>query len=88
MTNQIKVDNIKCGGCANHINKKLLSLSVADNIDIDIENGVIRFDALTNDATDMIRQALLNMGYPESGQGNVIHTAKSFVSCMLGRMDV
>jgi copper chaperone len=37
---------------------------------------------------DLIKEKLSKLGYPESGDKNtVLHKAKSFVSCAVGRLD-
>ena len=89
MAYEIKVENIKCGGCAGTIIKRLNQLDNVDDCQVDIDNGIVRIsddESTKNEVT----QLLLSLGYPESGtvEGLKAATAKakSFVSCAVGKM--
>ncbi|SMN00238.1 Heavy metal transport/detoxification protein [uncultured Candidatus Thioglobus sp.] len=86
----IAVDNIKCGGCAGTITKKLNATFNTDEVDIDIEQGVIKID-VDDSKRDEVVKVLLDLGYPEidsvHGFGSAKAKAKSFVSCAIGKMD-
>ena len=87
---EIKVENIKCGGCAASIKKGLLADDRVSGVDVDVENGIVKVDA--SDAAEQdICAALLKMGYPQSGTAEGIAAAKakakSFVSCAIGKVD-
>lgn len=90
MEQTIEVENIKCGGCANTIKKRLTETFSPDHIEIDIEQGRITLGA---DALDMeaVEETLRGIGYPKRGSAegldNVKAKAVSFVSCAIGRMD-
>ena len=81
----IKVDNIKCGGCAHQIEKKLRQQEKVEDVAIDVASGEIKITGQV-DESDVIT-VLRTMGYPLAGTGSAINTAKSFVSCMIGRVD-
>jgi copper chaperone CopZ len=87
---QITVENIKCGGCAGSITKKLKAAFNTDAIEIDIENGVIEID-IDETQKNELTQVLLNLGYPEvdsvHGLKSAKAKAKSFVSCAIGTME-
>ncbi|HIB27836.1 MAG TPA: copper chaperone [Candidatus Thioglobus sp.] len=87
---EITVDNIKCGGCAGSITKKLTSIFDTDKIDVNIEQGVISID-LDDSKKDELAKVLLDLGYPEidsvQGFDSAKAKAKSFVSCAIGKMD-
>jgi len=87
---EITVDNIKCGGCAGSITKKLTSIFGTDKIDVNIEQGVISID-LDDSKKDELAKVLLDLGYPEidsvEGFDSAKAKAKSFVSCAIGKMD-
>ena len=87
---KITVDNIKCGGCAGSITKKLTSTFDTDKIDVNIEQGVISID-LDDSKKDELAKVLLDLGYPEidsvQGFDSAKAKAKSFVSCAIGKMD-
>jgi len=87
---EITVENIKCGGCAGSIKKKLLTDTRVESVDVDIEQGIVAIEATENASNDFSAM-LLKMGYPESGTAEGIEAAKakakSFVSCAIGRVD-
>ena len=87
---QFDVENIKCGGCAGTIQKKLMEDERISHVGVNIEEGVVIIDA-HEDASDDWRESLLSMGYPEKGSAEGIKAAKakakSFVSCAVGRVD-
>ena len=87
---EITVENIKCGGCAGSIEKKLSSTFQTDKIKVDIEQGVISID-IDDSRRDEVTEVLLSLGYPETdsvhGFDSAKAKAKSFVSCAIGKMD-
>ncbi len=82
---EIKVHNIKCGGCANSIQSSISSIEGVSQVEIDIEEGVVSFDADTEKEIDKVRTKLESMGYPEDDP-TLVQSAKSYVSCMIGRL--
>ncbi len=84
----LNVQNIKCNGCASHIKSKLNELSYLSNIEVDIETNQVRFESTGIDHTDEIENILVKMGYPSADKENtLIDKSKSYVSCMIGRMN-
>jgi len=83
---EIKVENIKCGGCAHSIKTGLMKMQGINDVDVDIEQGIIHIDAHDQIDRDAIVSKLHSMGYPEPGKGSGLTTATSFVSCMIGRV--
>jgi len=83
----ITVENIKCGGCAGSIKKKLLADARVESVEVDIEQGIVVIEA-TENVHDDFSAMLLKMGYPKSGTTEGITAAKakakSFVSCAIG----
>ena len=87
MTTNIQIENLKCGGCAATIKKGLLSLENINDVTIDVEKSIV---SVTSDQENMaaVKEKLSKLGYPEVGDKNtVLHKAKSFVSCAVGRID-
>ena len=86
----ITVENIKCGGCAGSITKKLVEAFDAETIEVNIEQGTISID-VEDARREEVTQVLLDLGYPETdsvhGFGSAKAKAKSFVSCAIGKMD-
>lgn len=86
MTVQISVENIKCGGCINSIKTGLLKIANVQEVIIDKETETVNIkSSLPIDRQDIVNQ-LAKMGYPEVGSNNLLHKAKSFVSCAIGNM--
>lgn len=89
MTYEISVENIKCGGCAGTITRRLNELDAVSDCQVDVESGVV---SITGDESSKIEitQLLLKLGYPECGTADGLKAAKakakSFVSCAVGKM--
>lgn len=87
MKAEIQIENLKCGGCASTIKKGILAIEGVSEIDIDIEKSIVSITS-ENENVEEIKLKLSKLGYPEVGDKNtVLHKAKSFVSCAVGRMD-
>ncbi len=89
MAYQLNVENIKCGGCASTIRSKLAAMDGVDQVDVDIEAGIVSVEGEAN-TREAVAARLLKLGYPESGSAAGIAAAKararSFVSCAVGRI--
>lgn len=87
MTTEIRIENLKCGGCAATIKKGILSLGAIEKVNIDVEKSIVSVSS-QNHNLEEIKLKLSKLGYPEVGDKNtMIHKAKSFVSCAVGRLD-
>ena len=91
METRIEVENIRCGGCANTITKKLLEHEPIQAVDVDIENQTITVTSDV-DVRQQATQILLGLGYPERGSveglASLKEKANSVVSCAIGRIDM
>ena len=87
MTTTLYIDNIKCGGCASTIQRKLDSMDQISDASINVEEGKISFESLDEKAKVEVLSALKKLGYPERGTGTTLDNAKSYVSCMIGKID-
>lgn len=87
MKQEVNIENLKCGGCASTIIKGLTAIEGVENVNVDIETSVVSFSS--NDTTlTNVKEKLSKLGYPEVGDKNtVLHKAKSFVSCAVGRVN-
>lgn len=89
MQHIIEVENIKCGGCANTIVKRLKKVEGVADVSVDIENGRVTVETDTDNRTEIVA-ALHASGYPEKGSAEGIEAAgakaRSFVSCAIGRI--
>ncbi len=87
---EIFVENIKCGGCASSITKKLNETFDTQSAEVNVEQGMVSLEA-DESKRDEVVETLLGLGYPETdsvhGFDSAKAKAKSFVSCAIGRMD-
>ena len=83
----IKIDNLKCGGCVNTVTKHLNAMEGVDNIEVDLPSSTITLERDKAISRNSIIKSLGGLGYPEAGTSGFIQKAKSYVSCLVGRMD-
>ncbi len=90
MKYDIEVENIRCGGCASTISKKLLENAAIQSVDVQIEDQIVVVETTDEAAKQSAIDILLSLGYPEKGSVEGIAAlkgkAKSVVSCAVGKM--
>lgn len=86
MTTSVKIDNLKCGGCANSITSGLSKLDGIENVTVDLETSTVEIAHSEAVTLDTLKSKLAKMGYPEFGTSNLGQKAKSYVSCAIGRI--
>lgn len=86
MNEIIKVENIKCGGCMNSIKTALLKLDNVLEVSIDKDTETISVSSAIPLDRELLVNQLAKMGYPETGNNNILLKAKSFVSCAIGNL--
>ena len=92
MQYNFEVENIRCGGCANTITRKLREIKGVIDVRVSVdEKQVIVTTDPANDAN--IRQTLgkrlAKLGYPEIGtigSNRLMTKATSVVSCAIGKV--
>ena len=86
---QIEVENLKCGGCVRSVLNGLSELPDVANVEVDLAQQVVTYVGPENSRA-LVAEKLWSMGYPEKGTlqglGAGVASAKSFVSCALGRI--
>ncbi|MEA2072791.1 MAG: heavy-metal-associated domain-containing protein [Campylobacterota bacterium] len=87
-----RVDNVKCGGCANTLKTKLADEFGNIEVNLDLMPREITLDIKEEKETDL-RVALKSLGYPMNDEnlGFIEDSgakAKSFVSCAIGKFEV
>ena len=88
MTTIIHIENLKCRGCATTIKKGILGIPSVGSVDVNVEASEVHISHQI-DVISEIKEKLSKLGYPEKGSKNtVVHKAKSFVSCAIGKWDV
>jgi copper chaperone len=83
---QIQVENIKCGGCMNSIKTSILKIENVKEVNIDKETETVHVVGTSEVNREAIVKQLAKMGYPEKGNNNFLHKAKSYVSCAVGNL--
>ena len=90
MKQTYEVLNVKCGGCANTLKTKLLDEFGEIAVNLEVEPRQITLE-IEDANIPALRQALKSLGYPMSDEDlstveGFTTTAKSFVSCAVGKM--
>ena len=90
MNTSIEVENIRCGGCANSITKKLTAIEGVESVDVAIEEQIVTVDVTDDAVREAVVASLKGMGYPEKGSVEGLEAmkgkAKSVVSCAIGKV--
>ena len=87
MKTTLQIENLKCGGCAATIKKGILAIGDVENVDVNLEESSVSITSTKNNLEE-VKIKLSKLGYPEIGDKNtVLHKAKSFVSCAVGKID-
>jgi copper chaperone len=92
MQQTFEVLNVKCGGCANTLMKSLADDFGKVSVDLECEPRKITLH-IKDDQIEKLKLALRGLGYPlTTDELNTLQTltttAKSFVSCAIGKMDI
>ena len=87
MENTIKIQNLKCGGCANTIVTQLSKLNGVSDVVVNNDTDEVTFTHKLDSELETVKNKLSDLGYPMVGESNPLpKKAKSFVSCAIGRM--
>ncbi|MCT7492803.1 heavy-metal-associated domain-containing protein [Aliarcobacter cryaerophilus] len=92
MKQTFEVHNVKCGGCANTLTKSLKDDFGSVEVDLSVNPRKITLD-IEDNKIEELKLKLRSLGYPLtndelSGFEKTTTTAKSFVSCAIGKIDV
>ncbi len=91
MKQTFEVLNVKCGGCASTLTKSLKVEFGEVEVNLDVMPRQITLDVEDNQK-EALKLKLRSLGYPLnsdelSGLQKATTTAKSFVSCAIGKMN-
>jgi copper chaperone CopZ len=86
-----EVKNVKCGGCANSLKKALLAEFGEVEVNLEVEPRKISVE-MEGKEEEFLKEKLRSLGYPLVSDelsmfSTVSSTAKSFVSCAIGKLD-
>lgn len=92
MQQTFEVLNVKCGGCANTLIKSLADEFGEVNVDLGCEPRKITLE-IEDEEIEKLKLKLRSLGYPLTSDElttiqTLTTTAKSFVSCAVGKMDL
>lgn len=92
MKQTFEVYNVKCGGCANTLITSLKEEFGEVTVDLEVNPRKITLD-IENERFEELKLKLRSLGYPLttdelSGFDKAATTAKSFVSCAVGKFNV
>ena len=83
----IIIQNLKCGGCASTITRKLNEVDGIMELDVNIDDSSVSITAENDKVIDVVKDKLKSLGYPIVDEDNsILSKAKSFVSCAKGRI--
>lgn len=86
-TEEIKIANLKCGGCATTIKKELFELDGVKEVKVDNDNDSVTV-TYKEGIREAITQRLHDLGYPEATEKNgLLLKLKSYSSCMIGKIN-
>jgi copper chaperone CopZ len=91
MKQTFEVINVKCGGCAGTLTSKLQEEFGIVEVNLEVEPRQITLD-IEESQLPVLRAKLKSLGYPMSDEElttleGFSTTAKSFVSCAVGKMN-
>lgn len=91
MKETFEVLNVKCGGCANTLKTKLAKEFGEVDVNLEVEPRQVTLNIEESDIP-VLRKALKSLGYPMSDEDlstieEFSTSAKSFVSCAVGKMN-
>ena len=86
MKTTLRIQNLKCGGCANTIITKLSELKGVHDVTVEQEDETVSFIYDEKDHLIDAAELLAKLGYPVEGYSNTLaRKAKSYLSCAIGR---
>jgi len=88
MTEDIIVQNLKYGGCANTITNTLKTIEGVYKVSVNTEDSMASVDFTLNSSLQIVINKLTNLGYPVVDANNSLGLkAKSYLSCMVGKVN-
>lgn len=83
----LRIQNVKCNGCATTIINKITKIDDVSSVFVNIEDSTISFNYTKEDQIDQVKSTLKKLGYPVEGEQNTFgEKAKSYLSCAIGNI--
>ena len=87
MKTVLKVQNLRCSGCANTISNRLERIHGVSQVDVVPEQNEVSFAHMNESALNAAVYKLSRLGYPLDMEENSLGMkASALVSCAMGRM--
>lgn len=84
---EINIQNLKCGGCAATITKKINEMSCVKKVAVNIDLSTVTVELIDTKKLDQVKERLSSLGYPEETETNTFgKKAKSLLSCSIGKI--
>lgn len=64
MKKSYKLQNIKCGGCVNSVEKALSNIRDLENVQVDLDSKTLHFDYIREESLEEIKSKLAQIGFP------------------------
>lgn len=86
-TEKIKIENLKCHGCANTITKGISKMDGVGSVSVSVEESSVSvdYDETLQNRENIVKK-LAKFGYPEQGNNSLKSEVVSYVSCAIGRV--
>ncbi|MCS6818912.1 MAG: heavy metal-associated domain-containing protein [Chitinophagales bacterium] len=81
---EFEIENLKCSGCANSIQKALQQKHGVELVVVDLHNKKVTVEGTADRA--VLLNTLSSLGYPEKGSNSLTKKAVSYISCMTGKI--
>ncbi len=83
----IKIENLKCHGCANTITNGIRKFKEVEDVIVKVEDSTVEI-LFTGSVDEVVKykKKLAHLGYPEVGENSGLSIVKSYVSCAIGRI--
>jgi copper chaperone len=83
----LALENIKCDGCSTSIKVSLLKIPDVKSAEVSSEDGTVTIEYSGGENIwSRIVDQLHSMGYVKPGEGSILSSAKSYVSCAIGKL--
>ncbi|MDB4297801.1 heavy-metal-associated domain-containing protein [Flavobacteriaceae bacterium] len=87
METTIKIQNLKCGGCAATIVKKINEIDGVSNTLVNVETSEVSYTYTNKENLEVVKNKLSAIGYPlEDEENTILKKANSYVSCAIGKI--
>ncbi len=84
----IRIQNLKCGGCANTITNKVSAIEGITHVEVTVDTSTVAVKYTSDEQLNLVKEKLSNIGYPTVDEKNPLHKkAQSYVSCAIGKIN-